>query len=208
MLISIALAYLDIISSTGDVEIVRLITSFKVEGALVIKKRWSLLNAVWGNQGIYLMQAGKEMHPVKGFRDLRGLVKIENAESALNYVRLATSPTCAYSFGEGEFEVISRGSLDMTFVFGEERICKYILTERDGAYGIVPKSYLSQFGLDEAKVESFGNKFLVTRWLVTGRVPSSACTKVSETVSPDGSYERRNLKRKHLNQIFVPSGGA
>lgn len=132
---------------------------------------------------------------LRDFSQLRGLVRISNADAALRFVRLRTSldtffawPGCPW-----EVEVISNDQVNSLPHFGL-RDYLYPQFPGSGCNGILSPSAYRTGRFTPPKSEREKTEFVVTRWLLICPDPQDqkrlSVQKVREFVGEDGQYRR------------------
>jgi hypothetical protein len=152
------------------------------------------------------MSYGTRSGVVRSLCDLLGLVRIDDAEMALRFVRLRT---CGYMHDSGAWE--------------REILTKAEFAEQPGWYRSWPRNPLSvgdilkrtkldpashrQLGFEPATVEVIETGYRVTRWTYSpapyrpnNSIVEEAITgtyqKIEETIAPNGAYSRRVINRR------------
>jgi len=134
-------------------------------------------------------------------QDLRGLVAVQSTTAALTYARLFTSPATAKCLPQPWWiEVVPRRELDHGLLLGIRRKVYFLgsVDAPSGTLGVLSEADWDRSGLRLAAVSRRGASFVVKRALfeATTRSPRTHTVwEVSETVGPDGAFERRTSRR-------------
>lgn len=135
---------------------------------------------------------------LKSVADLSGLVRIDNAESALRYVRLRTafSTWMLWARRESEIEIVTMDEMHRIPNFGI-KAAPAPTDDQPGCLGVLPRKDFASFGFSAATAQVTRGGFTVKRWLLSRSITGSKTVYlvelVSESVSPTGAYTRTVL---------------
>jgi len=121
--------------------------------------------------------------------NLRGKVRIDTAQAALDFVRLQTLPlTCGY-FGFEYMEVMEESALEgIASVPGWTDYKPW----ETGLWGAAPQSWLTAHRIDAATVNQSQDGWQVTRWVAkTNEEKPQHLYLLDEQVTTDGGYRRK-----------------
>jgi hypothetical protein len=139
---------------------------------------------------LYLVADGKARR-LKQLSELRLQVSIKDEETALQFVRLRTSPESFHMFDPPTLEVQAKERVDARFTLGDTDLAKRLQSTSVGPLAIYDQHLLDELGLGPAIVERKGGGFLVSRWVVEA-VPSfggrALLYRLKESVGADGAY--------------------
>jgi len=128
-------------------------------------------------------------------RRLRGLVRIEDRQSALNCARLLTSPATMKCFRQPWWcEVMPESAVSDALLYGRE-YSPWVPGSyaASGTFGILSEEDWERSGLAGAAVVDMGNRFVVKRPLVRlsyGKSSTNRVCLIEHTVWPDGRLSR------------------
>ncbi len=144
---------------------------------------------------VFVPKDGKEAQRVFRLEELKGRVAILNRESALQYIRLLTSPFTFRGFSAGREEVVSYSWIDKQFFYGNERVYKHY-GDATGIYyghdGILAPAISKKLGVSPPVVQEIESGYRITRTLFEEKgFPQKVTLKayrVVEIVGKEGSY--------------------
>jgi hypothetical protein len=133
---------------------------------------------------------GRDRH-VSSLVRLAGSVVIRSETEALAFVRLRTSPLTVYAF-DLEVEVMSPDRVDLEAAYGDRELLATLKGSSNGYWGMLDRESQRQISVDEAIVIRRGDRFTITRTLLTLNASRShhRLVTVRETVGRRGSYRR------------------
>ena len=130
---------------------------------------------------------------VAGLERLRGLVRITDRKTALQFVRLRTSPATWYMWRDGsrEMEIVAASRARSLPSFGlPDRDSGKWAKDADGWGGILPDDVYRVAGFSPPEVEKEPGGFAITRWIYSESKPDGRLIlKVREVVEEDGRYQ-------------------
>jgi hypothetical protein len=147
---------------------------------------------------------------VADLKQLRGLVRINDGQTALRFVRFHTSPATWYMWRDGqrEVEIVAASRARGLPSFGLPNDAALSWTkEKSGWYGILSDKECRDAGFGPPRVEKEPGAFAVTRWIYSEAFPSGLITKVREVVEDDGRYERTvlfQMNAQRFDQLRLP----
>jgi hypothetical protein len=149
-----------------------------------------------GHEWIALSRNGR-VSLLRGLGQLRGLVRITDAPSALRFVRLRTAPATWHMWhgGHSELEVVEGGKQSSLPTFGlRPPYPDGLLTS--GWAGIIPPKVYRGIGFGPARIRQAPGGFVITRWTFSDAdVGHTSIQKIQESVHADGDYKRTVLAR-------------
>jgi hypothetical protein len=139
-------------------------------------------------EGLVYADQGK-LKSIHELQDLARYVKIDDAQAALEYVRLRTSPVTWYLWHDSQaVEIIDAAAATALPTFGLRS--KIENAPISGFMGILSSGAFKQGKFTEAKVRAGAKEFVVKRWLLTITGAKKNVELVQETVSRTGEYKR------------------
>ena len=143
-----------------------------------------------------LQLLGEQPLVVHSLRDLVMRVNIDSAKTALQYVRLQTSPAeGSLIFSYLAAEVIPKSKLSSGFVFGNASILKLVSNRPSGYYGIVDDSELRGEPYHEPIVRRLGHIYVVNRIVLIRTLEGTFVVReVEEQIDERGGYQIVELK--------------
>jgi hypothetical protein len=142
---------------------------------------------------------------------LRGLVRIPDERTALQFVRLRTSPFIYYAWGDGrwEVEIVPWSQAQLMPDFGTAVNKDWVLGRLAwDELGILLDEDYRTAGFEPAKVERVDRGFEVTRWIFwtsaqagdAAAPPQQGVQRLHEFVGEDGEYRRSTVGEASLER--------
>lgn len=171
----------------------------KVAGKLQVErvKTQKELQHVRSSERLSLLPARGSKVSVHRLELLRGHVRVESAEAALEFVRLRSSVETFHLMrgAWGVIEILPEDRYHQRHDYAFERIASDDWPRTDGTNGVVREKTWEKFGLTEPKVETIESGFLVRRPVVVQKFGSSRILDeymaydFVEFVGRDGTYK-------------------
>lgn len=153
-----------------------------------------------GEQRRFCIKQQGRSELLNDLNQLKGLIQVDNADTALKIVRMRTSPASWRMWGGNKREVELVADSDVLTIpnFG---LADYKKLRGSGLFGVFPKKSLEAQGYAPAKVRKVGDGFIIALWIFSadwkdGQWKNARVYYVSEHLREDGEYKRTILKQR------------